>query len=56
MMMLKYLRCFVINQTIVRKFTYFSFKGDPIETASVTKYIKLAAQNLEILFAKWKLP
>lgn len=54
--MLKYLCYFLINQTKVRKFTYFSFKGDAIETASVTKDIKRAVQNLEVLFSKWQLP
>lgn len=52
MMILTCLCYFVMNQTKIRKLTYFSFKGDPVETASVTKNIKLAVQNLEVLFAK----
>lgn len=52
MMMLTCLYCFVMNQTKIRKSTYFSFKGDPIEIASVTKDIKLAVQNLIVLFAR----
>lgn len=52
MIMLTCLYYFVMNQIKVRKSTYFSFKGDPIEIASVTKDIKLTVQNLEVLFAK----
>lgn len=43
---------FCNEPTKIRKSTYFSFKGDPVEIASVTKDIKLAVQNLEVLFVK----